>query len=384
MKVAHIINRIDGNGVTKAVFNLCQELGSRGIESEIIVAKPTDILPPEGVKISSLNSKGLLNNNNKKTDLVRRIAKYSVGGLVFYRLKAKRKSAELEQLLLEKDIDVAFLHCHYSKVLYSQVSQMPCYMVLHNKKSLQLKAKWWLPSKVNMMVMARSIKNRPKLAVSKSVKNDIRRRLKVTDNMIEVIPNIIDAEDIRLKAGEQLLPLALQLQPNNYLIAVGRLDKQKRFDRLLRAYAQAKVTQPLVIAGEGRLRKRLERLAYVLNISDKVHFVGHVSNPYPLIQQAKALLLTSDYEGLPTVLIEALLLNTPVIATACSGVREAVRGAVGATIVPIRNMPCLVAAIVSTCQQEHVLVHSQEMEKCFAKEQVAERYLHLVKNVKAR
>ncbi|MPW28752.1 glycosyltransferase [Agarivorans sp. B2Z047] len=383
MKVVHIINRIDGNGVTKAVFNLCQELSLRGIESEIIVSKPVDVPIPDGISLTCLTTKGLL-NSNKKTNVVRRMAKYSLGGLLFYKLKAKRKSAELEQTLLSKNVDVVFLHCHYSKILYSNVSKLPCYMVLHNKKSLQLKAKWWLPSKINMMVMANAIKNKPKLAVSKSVKNDVRRRLKVADNMIEVIPNIIDAEDIRLRAGEQLLPLALSLQPKNYLVAVGRLDKQKRFDRLLKAYAEAGVSQHLVIAGDGRLRQRLERLAVTLDIAHKVHLIGHVNNPYPLIQQAKVLVLTSDYEGLPTVLIEALLLKTAVIATACSGVREAVKGAEGATIVPIRNMKCLVDAIRANCEQKNVIVQSQALEKNFAKEQVAERYLRLVSNFEAR
>ncbi|ALM52812.1 glycosyltransferase [Halomonas huangheensis] len=102
-----------------------------------------------------------------------------------------------------------------------------------------------------------------------------------------------------------------------YLVHVGRLVPVKNQARLLRAFHLAihqGLEHDLVIIGDGSERKALESLSQQLALENRVHFLGHQANPYPWVNQADALVLSSDFEGLGVVLIEALALGTPCIA----------------------------------------------------------------------
>jgi len=88
-------------------------------------------------------------------------------------------------------------------------------------------------------------------------------------------------------------------------------------DRLLRAYHASGVQTPLVLLGKGNQEATIRTLIDKLGLQDRVTLLGYHTNPYPYIQGAKALILTSDAEGLPRVLIEALMLHTPVISVDC-------------------------------------------------------------------
>lgn len=106
------------------------------------------------------------------------------------------------------------------------------------------------------------------------------------------------------------------------IIAAGRLAGQKNFPRLLRAFATAKAANPgvalsLSIAGEGKDRQALLALAEELGVAEALHLPGHVTNLPDLLEQADLFALSSDYEGLPAVVIEALACDCPVIATDC-------------------------------------------------------------------
>jgi glycosyltransferase involved in cell wall biosynthesis len=105
---------------------------------------------------------------------------------------------------------------------------------------------------------------------------------------------------------------------------------QKGFDFLIRAAAIAHAGGAdfnVLILGEGPDRQELEALAYQLGIRQRVFLPGYISNPFPLYQNAAAFVLSSRFEGLPTVLIEALCLDLPIIAFDCpSGPNEILSG----------------------------------------------------------
>ncbi|MGS0696501.1 glycosyltransferase [Shewanella sp. 0m-4] len=105
-----------------------------------------------------------------------------------------------------------------------------------------------------------------------------------------------------------------------YILSVSTLTERKRVDRIIRAFSLNKrivESFDLVIVGLGDKECELKVLAEELGILKNVHFLGFVSNPYPLMASASLLVLSSDSEGLPTVLIESLSLGTPVISTNC-------------------------------------------------------------------
>ncbi|WP_256582419.1 glycosyltransferase, partial [Pseudomonas sp. MPR-R3A] len=81
------------------------------------------------------------------------------------------------------------------------------------------------------------------------------------------------------------------------MLNVARLVRQKDHELLLRAYAIAQVKEPLVIVGDGPLKKRLETLAIELGIAGSVRFAGHRDNPYPWMHHARLFVLSSRVEG---------------------------------------------------------------------------------------
>ncbi len=114
------------------------------------------------------------------------------------------------------------------------------------------------------------------------------------------------------------------------LVAAGRLTEQKGFDVLLNAMKvvhQAFPAARLTILGEGPLESILKAQAERLGLRDVVHFAGFQLNPYPCFKHADLFVLSSRYEGLPNVILEALALGTPVVAMDCpGGVREILDG----------------------------------------------------------
>lgn len=105
------------------------------------------------------------------------------------------------------------------------------------------------------------------------------------------------------------------------IIGVGRLTEQKDFPTLLRAFARVRESRVarLVILGEGRLHDQLEALAGELGVRADFDMPGFVANPYQYMARASVLALSSTYEGLPGVLIQALACACPVVSTDCPG-----------------------------------------------------------------
>jgi len=135
--------------------------------------------------------------------------------------------------------------------------------------------------------------------------------------------------------------------PARYLLGVGRLTAQKRWDRAVAALPRlADQAIPLVILGEGAGRDAIAAQAAALGVADRVILPGHVADPLPAMAGAAALVLTSDFEGVPGVLREALSVGTPVVTTeSSSAVPELVAHAALGTVVPRHDAEALVAAL---------------------------------------
>ena len=133
------------------------------------------------------------------------------------------------------------------------------------------------------------------------------KKLKLVPNPVENI-FLLNKNKIIRKKGEGIR-----------LVAVGRLAEQKGYDYLLEVISKVKSQIHCTILGEGILEKKLKDLSNKLNINHKVDFKGYVEDPYPYLNGADALLITSNFEGLPNAALESLSLGTPVIATPTSG-----------------------------------------------------------------
>lgn len=168
------------------------------------------------------------------------------------------------------------------------------------------------------------------ICVSRGIADDILHNVKATPKSCQVIYNPFDIEKIQALANE---PFSKPF--DKYFIHVGTFEERKRHDRLLQAYQLSGVTTPLVLMGKGERRPHIEAMIAEMNLTSKVKIIDFQKNPYPYIKAAQALILTSDAEGLPTVLIEALICHTPVISVDCpSGPAEILMDDLSAYLLP--------------------------------------------------
>ncbi len=170
---------------------------------------------------------------------------------------------------------------------------------------------------------------RPLIAVSAGVATDLNRRLGLPSR-VATIANPFDLPAIRTHAHEPL-PFT---PAREYVLHVGRFSAQKRHDLLLDAWAALPDERDLILLAEPT--PALVAMIAARGLSERVKIAGFQANPYPWMAGARLLVLCSDHEGLPNVLIEALICGTPVISTDCpSGPREIL----GATL-PSALVPC--------------------------------------------
>lgn len=205
---------------------------------------------------------------------------------------------------------------------------------------------------------------RPLIAVSHGVAEDMEQHFGVAHNRIATIPNPFDTGAI-LAAADQP---ADGLPERPYVIHVGRYSQQKRHDVLLDAWLQMDSELLLVLLVDED--PRLQSMIDARGLADRVKIAGFQPNPYPWIKKARLLVLCSDHEGLPNVLIEALLCGTPVVSTDCpSGPREILGDCCPEALVPcgdplalattmthfLRNPPSLSVSHLDLYREDRVL-----------------------------
>jgi glycosyltransferase involved in cell wall biosynthesis len=129
---------------------------------------------------------------------------------------------------------------------------------------------------------------------------------------------------------------------------VGRLAPEKGFDYLIRAVAaltDAGVDVGLSILGDGPQQQELETLVSDLNLGDRVHLVGHVTNPKPYYESMDVYVLSSLREGLPNVLLEAMAYGIPLVATAVAGIPRLIDGESNGVLIPPSDAKSIADAI---------------------------------------
>ena len=195
--------------------------------------------------------------------------------------------------------------------------------------------------------------------------NDMVEYLGIRRDKLVRIYNPVDVEMLRRLADGAESPY---IGPGPHLMAMGRLQREKAYDVLLRAFSSVLKAFPqaqLAILGEGPLETQLKEQAVELGIERAVAFPGFQKNPWPYVRHADLFVLASRFEGLPNALLEVLALGVPVVATDCpGGVREIQKSAPEIVLVPPEDHAALAAAIVAAL--------SKPRRECPSAKQVAE------------
>lgn len=171
------------------------------------------------------------------------------------------------------------------------------------------------------------------------------------------------------------------------VLAVGKLKEQKDYPTLLRSFARARAQRPLrlLVLGEGELLTTLERLACELGVSEHVAFEGFVDNPFAYMARASVLVLSSVWEGLSNVLLEALACGCPVISTDCpSGPREILENGRYGELVPVGDDAAMAHAILAVLDRARESDRLRDRARAFSVDAAADSYLAVIENAAAR
>lgn len=191
-------------------------------------------------------------------------------------------------------------------------------------------------------------------AVSRDAARDLERFARLPAGSVRSIYNPFDLARIGQLAREPVPHPWLQGGECPVIVAAGRLTEAKDYPTLLRAFAQVRRqrTARLLILGEGERRGELEALARQLGLSDDdVQLPGFARNPYAYYSRAAVFVLSSRWEGLPGVLIEAMACGAPVVATDCpSGPREILEDGRWGALVPVGDADVLARAVLTVLE----------------------------------
>lgn len=194
------------------------------------------------------------------------------------------------------------------------------------------------------------------LAVSRGVADDLAQVLGMPPEKISVAYNPVVTPALYEQAREAVHHPWLMPGEPPVILGVGRLSSEKDFSVLIRAFAKVRAQLPcrLVILGEGELRAELEALVVQLGLIDEVQLYGFVENPFAWMSKVSLFVLSSNCEGLPNALIQAMACGTPVVSTDCpSGPMEILEGGKWGALVPVGDVETMANAMLNALQSKH-------------------------------
>lgn len=220
------------------------------------------------------------------------------------------------------------------------------------------------------------------IGVSQGVVNDLKKYILSGYKKLYVVYSPLITGDMFDQAAVSLdHPWFKEGSP--VILAVGRLSAQKRFDVLIRAFAvlRQEINVKLLILGEGELREYLQGLIKTLDLEKDIQLFGFDPNPFKFMKHARFLVMSSDWEGLPGVLVQALACGCPVVSTDCaSGPREILKDGRWGTLIPVGNVMALTQAMREALSKERVEVDPAELDE-YTMVRSADHYLKIFNSV---
>ena len=330
-KIAVFLSFSWTGGVERMLFKLCEAFADNGYPVDLLLIKTLDSkspMLPTNVNIIHLNAASTL---------------ASLPALIHY-IKTRRPAV----LLAAKD------RANRAAVLAKMLSTVPFRLILRMgthtstflaEKSLMARYARFLPMKW-LYPKADGI-----VAISTGVAADLAKITGINVSDIHIIPNPTVSPEIHGLAEHPVDHPWLAEKTLPVIMGAGRLTRQKDFGTLIRAFALLRKRMPvrLIILGEGNRRKDLTALAAELGVSGDIDLVGFVRNPYAYMKKADLFVLSSIWEGLGNVLIEALALGVPVVSTDCpSGPREILNNGAFGFLVPVGDAAEMAGAMSQT------------------------------------
>ncbi|SHE67950.1 Glycosyltransferase involved in cell wall bisynthesis [Desulfofundulus australicus DSM 11792] len=360
-RLALFLPSLRGGGAERVMVNLARGFAERGLDVDLVLAKaegPYLSEVPAGVRVVDLGASRVL---------------LALPGLVRY-LRQEKPAAMLSTLN----------HANIIALWAKRLAGVPTRVVVREANTVSLCSAnaSSLRGRLMPFLMRRFYPWADAVvAVSKGVTEDLIRTVGLPAEKVRVIYNPVVTEELFKKAEEPVdHPWFAPGEPP-VILGVGRLTEQKDFATLIRAFALVRKERRarLVILGEGEKRPELEALVQELGQMQHVDMPGFVGNPFKYMRRAAVFVLSSRWEGLPNVLIQALALGTPVVSTDCpSGPYEILAGGRYGKLVPVGEHEELAEAIRKNLTLERENIPTKKATQPFTANEVCSRYLEVL------
>lgn len=328
-RLALFLPSLHGGGAERIMLLLAGGFAERGLRVDLILANaegPYLSRVPNTVRVVNLEASRVIK---------------SLPGLVRY-LRREQPHALLSAL------DHANLIALLAKRL--TVSKASCVVSVHSTLSIEQRhARAWRARLIPWLISRWYPRANKVVAVSQGGAKDLIHMTGLAPERVKVIHNPVVIPDLLVQAQAPIPHVWLGAEQPPVILGVGRLTGAKDFPTLIRAFAQVRERRlaRLIILGEGEERPKLEALLGALNLQNEVALPGFVQNPYAYMSRAAVFVLSSAWEGLPGVLIEALAVGTQVVATDCpSGPNEILCGGTYGPLVQAGDDASMAEAIV--------------------------------------
>jgi glycosyltransferase involved in cell wall biosynthesis len=349
-----------GGGVERCLINLAQGFLDRGLRVDVVLGQaggPHLAKLPAAVRLIDLNA-------SRQLARLPKLARY---------LRHERPSALLAAGHFTNEIAVcarALAQCRTRVIVaeHNTLSRAARPEAAHKQRLRLLSSRLCYPWADGIV------------AVSRGVACDLASIIGCALERIRVIYNPVVTQELLAKAHADLHHAWFRPGAPPVILGIGKLEAQKDFPTLIRAFAQVRAqrTARLMILGWGPDRPQLEALIKDLRLAPDVELAGHVANPYAYMSRAAILALSSAWEGLPTVLIEALAVGLPVVSTNCpSGPAEILGNGHRDLLTPVHDHGALAAAILRVLSGCTRPVAPQRLD-AFRADTVVEQYLEVM------
>jgi glycosyltransferase involved in cell wall biosynthesis len=359
-RLAIFLPALYGGGAERVLLNLAEGLASRECLVDIVLSRaegPYISAVPPTVNVVKLTSSN------------------------FPAFRTLSSLPRLVRYLKEEKPDIVFsaLHANIIAIWAKKISKMPMKVVIseHNTLSFQICE---LPKIFRSVALFFIKKFYPQanqiIVVSNGVASDLSRVARIPRSRIRVVYNPVITKNIKVSLEATLEHDWFKAGEPPVILSVGRLSEQKDFLTLIHAFARVRKKRNvrLLILGEGEERKKIEASVSKLGLEKDVLLPGFVKNPYVYMAKSAIFVLCSKWEGLPTVLVEALFCGASVIATDCpSGPREILEDGKYGQLVPVGNVKILSETILSSLKEEKKVIPLESWKR-FEVEYVVKQY----------